>query len=238
MTNYVSYLRVSTDHQGENGLGIQDQKEQISRFMKHRTTCKLLKEFQEVESGRNPNRPILRAAINYCIDNNCKLVVARLDRLYRDTEFLLHVTRRMDNHGLEIAFADFPGANRFMITILAAFGEYEARRNSENTSAALQRLKANGVVLGTPSNLTKEAREKGIANRMKAMVENSNNKRAITVIVLMRRAGKSWQKIADELQRGDLRTSKDKKFTKQSVQRLYNHRAKFGYSEENEEENE
>jgi DNA invertase Pin-like site-specific DNA recombinase len=45
----------------------------------------------------------------------------------------------------------------------AAFAEEEARKNSVRTKAALAVAKARGKVLGTPANLTQDARIRGAA---------------------------------------------------------------------------
>jgi DNA invertase Pin-like site-specific DNA recombinase len=68
-----------------------------------------------------------------------------LDRLSRNVKFLATV---MDS-GCEFAAADMPAANRFMLHVMAAVAENEAKAISDRTKAALQAAKARGQLLGS-----------------------------------------------------------------------------------------
>ena len=62
MTKYVSYLRVSTQRQGQSGLGVEAQRAAVDQFV---TTSggTLVAEYVEVESGSGKARPILVQSI-------------------------------------------------------------------------------------------------------------------------------------------------------------------------------
>jgi len=77
---FVSYLRVSTDKQGRSGLGLEAQRDAVSRFL-NGGRWKLVAEYVEVESGKRNSRPKLQAAISHAKATGAKLVIARLDRL-------------------------------------------------------------------------------------------------------------------------------------------------------------
>ena len=79
---FVSYLRVSTQKQGAEGLGIEAQRRAVADFM-NGGNWQLLRELVEVESGRRRDRPKLAEAIALCRAFNAKLVIAKLDRLSR-----------------------------------------------------------------------------------------------------------------------------------------------------------
>ena len=55
----VAYYRVSTERQGESGLGLEAQQASVKEFIKARN-YKLVQEFTEVESGKKKNRPIMQ----------------------------------------------------------------------------------------------------------------------------------------------------------------------------------
>jgi len=49
MSVFVAYYRVSTERQGESGLGLEAQRETVTRFL---GTSSLLAEFTEIEFGK------------------------------------------------------------------------------------------------------------------------------------------------------------------------------------------
>ena len=59
----VAYYRVSTERQGQSGLGLDAQRSAVAAYVSGRN---LLAEFVEVESGRKDNRPELAAALALC----------------------------------------------------------------------------------------------------------------------------------------------------------------------------
>jgi DNA invertase Pin-like site-specific DNA recombinase len=61
---FVSYLRVSTDKQGRSGLGLEAQRDAVSRYL-NGGRWKLVAEYVEVESGKRNSRPQLQAAISH-----------------------------------------------------------------------------------------------------------------------------------------------------------------------------
>src|SRR5687767_12628248 len=54
MQGFVAYYRVSTDRQGQSGLGLDAQRAAVAGFVGAR---ELIAEFTEVESGRRNDRP-------------------------------------------------------------------------------------------------------------------------------------------------------------------------------------
>jgi DNA invertase Pin-like site-specific DNA recombinase len=109
---------------------------------------KLVGAFTEVESGKRVRRPQLEAALAACKKHRAKLIVAKLDRLARNTRFLLALL----DSGVEPVFCDLPEMNgamgRFMLTSMAAVAELEAGLISERTKAGLAVAKARGTRLG------------------------------------------------------------------------------------------
>jgi len=101
MKNYIGYFRVSTDKQGLDGNGMAAQREIVRRFVEGQNGM-LEREFSEVESGRKTDeeRPQLAAALDYAKKAKATLVIAKLDRLARNAEFLL----RLQNSGA-VSFA-------------------------------------------------------------------------------------------------------------------------------------
>ena len=145
---HIGYFRVSRDSQGMDGNGMSSQREIVRRFVEGKNGI-LEKEFSEVESGKysDTDRPQLAAALDYCKRNKATLVIAKLDRLARNAEFLL----RLQNSGVDFVCCDCPNADRFTVGILALVAQRERELISERTKSGLAAAKSKGVKLGTPN---------------------------------------------------------------------------------------
>lgn len=149
---FIAYYRVSTQKQGQSGLGLDAQQEVVRRYL-NGGCWGLLNEFVEVESGRkgSKNRPQLVAALAACKREKAMLIIGKLDRLSRDVRFFLEV---LDDSKVDIRFAEFADIDpktdegRMLLINMANFAEFEGRRIGSRTKAALQAAKARGVVLG------------------------------------------------------------------------------------------
>ena len=146
MSNIVAYYRVSTQKQGNSGLGLEAQRKAVHNYAKS-MGCDVIEEYEEVESGKGHfNRPQLQGALEYCELTGAKLVIAKLDRLSRNVAFLANLMES----GVKFIACDNPQANELTIHILAAVAEAERKAISERTKVALAAAKARGVVLGNP----------------------------------------------------------------------------------------
>ena len=65
MTEYITYLRVSTDRQQASGLGLEAQREAVTRFAIN-CNSDIIAEYVETESGAKNNRPHLAKALAHC----------------------------------------------------------------------------------------------------------------------------------------------------------------------------
>jgi DNA invertase Pin-like site-specific DNA recombinase len=140
---FVSYLRVSTDKQGRSGLGVEAQREAVTRHMA-RVGGVEVAAFVEVESGKRADRPQLLQALAAARAHGATLLIAKLDRLGRNVHF---VSGLMES-GVDFVACDMPAANKLTIHIIAAMAEHEAQMISERTRAALAATKARGTILG------------------------------------------------------------------------------------------
>jgi DNA invertase Pin-like site-specific DNA recombinase len=153
---WVAYYRVSTDRQGDSGLGLDAQRKLVSDYLNGGNWV-LSAEFTEVESGKRSDRPQLASALAMCKKLRAKLIVANLSRLSRNVSF---ISALMDS-GVEFVAADMPHANKMALQVLAVFAEYERDQISERTRRALAQAKERGVRLGGPKRL--EASTLGVA---------------------------------------------------------------------------
>jgi DNA invertase Pin-like site-specific DNA recombinase len=168
---WISYLRVSTGRQRRSGLGLEAQRKSVDDFL-NGGNWRLVKEFVEVESGKNTQRPVLAEAIAACRLYGAKLVIAKIDRLSRDAHFLLG----LEKAGVDFVAADMPNANRLTVGIMAIIAEEERRMISARTKAALAAAKRRGVKLGgyrEGAKLTQKARKAGHESNARIAAERA-----------------------------------------------------------------
>jgi len=142
---FIAYYRVSTDKQGKSGLGLEAQRQAVENYL-NGGSWKLIAEFTEVESGKNSERPELRAAQAACKKHKARLVIAKLDRLSRNVAFIANLLEA----GTDFVAVDNPHANKSMLQMMAVFAEMERDAISKRTKEALAAAKARGVKLGNP----------------------------------------------------------------------------------------
>ena len=171
------YSRVSTHDQDE-----QLQVPRLRDFC-NRLGYEIYKEYSDVASGKNANRPGWKALQSDARRGEFEaIIVVKLDRIMRSLAQLLDVLqdfekRRISIITLDQGTIDMSSANsRLQISIIAMVAQWEREIISERTKEALRAKKARGEVLGRPST-------------------DFPLRRA----ALMRKAGSSWAEIARDL---------------------------------------
>lgn len=218
---FIAYLRVSTEQQGRSGLGVEAQEAAIRAFL--RPGDRLLEPpYIEVESGRNPERPMLRAALSRCRETGATLLIAKLDRLARSVHFIAGLMRE----GVPFVAADMPTADPFMLHIYAAVAEEEARAISRRTKAALAAAKARGVKLGGDRGYRPAAPPDGAkgtaaaALKRKREAQRSAHQVAASIEAIRAEGANSLHAIAAELTARGVRTPRGGQWTATGVRRV------------------
>ena len=137
---FVAYYRISTKKQNKD---MATQKTAVKNYLQNQWPP--VKSFTERESGKSThNRPALQEALQYCYDNNATLIVAKLDRLSRDLEFIGWLQKT------EIKFVccDMPEATRETIGFMGVMARWEREQIAKRTKEALAERKKRGVKLG------------------------------------------------------------------------------------------
>jgi len=188
MTQFIAYYRVSTQRQGQSGLGLEAQQAAVAAFV---GSTGVLSSFTEIESGRKCNRPQLAEALAECKRTGATLVIAKLDRLARNVHF---ITGLLES-GVDIVAADMPEADRTFLQMAAVFAEWEARKISERTKEALKAAKARGQELGSP-NPRAGGRAAGV---LRAAKTDAVRVKAWPIVSKLRAGGASLRDIASTL---------------------------------------
>jgi DNA invertase Pin-like site-specific DNA recombinase len=143
-TRLVTYIRVSTERQGQSGLGLEAQQTAIANYCRS-VNGEIVGTYREVESGRKSDRPQLALAIAHAKRAKARLVIAKLDRLGRNVAFIAALMESK----VDFVACDNPHANKLTLHILSAIAEHEAEMISARTKAALAAAKARGIKLGS-----------------------------------------------------------------------------------------
>lgn len=190
ITKLVAYYRVSTQEQGDSGLGLEAQRAAVEAYAA-KQGLEIVAEFTEIESGTDNNRAELAKAISKVKrTRGCSLIVKTQCRLARRTSKSLLVLE-----SVPLVVSDNPNMTPFEFQLRAMMDEEEARRISTRTKDALKALKARGVKLGKPENLTYAAQVKGAAGNVKKAIER--NKGVESQIFELRADGMGMKAIAD-----------------------------------------
>jgi DNA invertase Pin-like site-specific DNA recombinase len=145
----VGYIRVSTVDQNTE--------RQLEGFDVDKT-------FTDRASGKDANRPELQAALRHVREGDT-LCVHSLDRLGRNVDDLRRIVSELTERGVTVTFVKnsltFTGDKRdpmatLMLTLLAAFAEFERSLLRERQAEGIAIAKAKGVYKGRAKALTAE----------------------------------------------------------------------------------
>lgn len=211
---FIAYYRVSTQKQGQSGLGLEAQQAAVLAYL-NGGHWELVGEFTEVETGKGANaidrRPQLKAALEACKKNKATLIIAKLDRLARNVHFVSGLLES----GVEFVAADMPQANKVMIQMHAVMSEWERDQISARTKAALAAAKARGVKLGVAgaANLKPNVEE-----RQKAADAFADNLRGL--VEGMKARGLTQRAMVAEINRLGIKTARGGEWSLIQLQRV------------------
>jgi len=147
------YVRVSTQEQALHGVSLNAQEERLGAYclMQGLEVIRTFREEGVSASKSLGSRPQGSEMLELLSKKKAAHIVAlKLDRLFRNAEDALRQTKAWDAKGLTLHLVDMGGQSlntasamgRMMLTMMAAFAEFERNLISERTSAALQHKKA------------------------------------------------------------------------------------------------
>lgn len=209
---YVIYKRVSTNKQGDSGLGLDAQQRDLALYLDNYADegSTVLDTFTDVMSGAQADRPELSAALDLVRRTGATLLVSKLDRLSRKVSFIAALT---DDKKVSLKVASMPNADKFQLHLYAALAEQERSFISLRTRAALKEAKARGVKLGGLRDKTLQRNEvvKANADLRAAKIKS--------LILPMRANNATLTEIADALGAANVSTARGGKWTAKQVSR-------------------
>ena len=124
-------------------------------------SVRLDKVFTDKASGKDTNRPQLKAALDYLRDGDV-LVVHSMDRLARNITDLLHTVESLNGRGVVVEFVkegltftgDDSAMSRLMLTIMGGVAEFERAMIRERQLEGIAKAKQAGKYRGRQSTMT------------------------------------------------------------------------------------
>lgn len=228
MKKYVIYTRVSTKTQGQSGLGLEAQLSDCTRYVEQQQG-EIIAHYRDIESGRSRTREGILQAIDECSKTGATLVIAKLDRLARDVEFVFRVW----NTGIDLYVCDMPVINTMIIGVFASIAQYERELISGRTKSALRVAKERGKKLGSHGEKWQAKNEgtvqkwqtSGVRAIVASAAKNQNAIKAVNFITDAREdRGATWTQIAEDLNRYGFRSPRGCLFNAKTAQRIYERR--------------
>jgi len=171
MSKVYLYARVSTNEQGESRNGLEAQVEGGQAIAK-RLGFESFQVVEEVQSGAKiTNRPLLKETLGLLkADKGSVLIVTKLDRLSRSVRDLCTLLEQSEREGWSLVIGDLgvdttTPSGRLQAHMLASVAEFQRRRIAEATKEGLASVKARGVKLGAPTQISSEVVKQVVAMR-------------------------------------------------------------------------
>jgi len=214
----VAYYRISRKRNGKSRFNLLAQRDMVDKLVEKKKH-QILAEFIENDSGKKNDFPELEKAIATAKKNDAILLIAKIDRLYRNVSFV----SKLWDEKTKFVCCDIPHVNELTIHTVVSIAQFEHERISERIKRALKakRKREPNWKPGTSQNLTDKARKKGHSSLKRKANESMVNREAYKFIKPRCKDGMSYEKIARELNKEGYRTRRGKKFRSWQVWNIY-----------------
>lgn len=206
--NVISYVRVSTAKQGDDGYGLEAQRQQIAAHCEFKGWT-VVREVREVASGGKHDRQGLQDALRSLENGEADgLVVAKLDRLARSIAQVDQILTLSTSQGwafvaMDLSVDTSTASGRMVANVLAAVAQWERETISERTRAGL----AAKVALEGPLKGNKPSVSAGVRGQIRTL----------------RGKGMTLKAIADSLQADRVPTAQGGKWHASTVRWVLEH---------------
>ena len=141
----ISYYRVSTDDQGEHGMGMAAQEDAISSACQQHK-WEVVNTFHDVKSGGSMRRPGLAQALSAMAAGEADILVgAKLDRISRSVVDFGNLIETAQKQGWSLVVLDLgldmsTPVGEFVANMMANVAQFERRRIGERTRDAMAQI--------------------------------------------------------------------------------------------------
>ena len=198
----IAYARVSTSRQARHGHSLDSQPVELTRAAE--AAGYRVQVMTETGSGRNTARPVLAQALNMLKHGEAVALYALdIDRLARSTRHLLDIAEQAAKQTwrLVVLSADVDTkspAGEALLTVAAAFSQFESRMISERVKRQHEARRGRGVVWGVDEGPRGELSEDTVA-RIVELSEAGNSlngiARQLTAEGIPTARGGKWQAV-------------------------------------------
>ena len=210
------YLRVSTNSQGEDGYGIQNQLDVCTKYAEDHG-LEIVGVYKDVISGdTHPNdRRGLSRLLKDLRDGDEVLVFKRC-RMSREMYLGMWIDKEVQRIGGNLVSTEGANGNdptqELMRNVLAMFAQFEKSMIRERTTAALRKIKESGRPLGRPPF--------GFSYSETGDLVKNENFPTVKKMRHLRNEGMNFSKISRSLNSDDLKSQTGKDFTPQMVRNI------------------
>ena len=204
------YARVSTQMQVNDGVSLDVQERQLQHAAEIAGFTKIEFVREEGRSGKSiSGRPVLTEALRRLDSGEAQaLFVTRIDRLARSTQDFLSVVDRANKNGWRLVMLDLnldtsSYQGRFVVTIMSALAEMER-----------------GIIASRQMDVHEDRRKRGIKWGVDMGPMNKTPEEIKQRVADERATGKSFQKIADGLNKDKVPTQNGRKWYATTVRNL------------------
>ena len=219
----MCYIRVSTEEQVVEGVSLQAQEERLRAYcLLNGLEIEAVIADEGISASKGlDTRPGGQRVLDLLRKGAATHVVAlKLDRLFRNAEDALRNTSAWDRRGVSLHLLDMGGTSlstgsavgRMMLTMLAAFAEFERNLISERTSAALAYKRRKREVFNhAPLGYDR------VGNNL---VPNSREMAVVKLIRDLRQAGGTLRSIVHILNEGQIDTKRGGRWYPSTVRQI------------------
>lgn len=152
----IGYARVSSV-----GQKLDVQREKLIEAYPERDAATgelLIRIYEEKKSGTNRNRPELAKALDFVREGDI-FVISKIDRLARSANDLLNIYTQLKSKGVKLRMLDqeidtTTKEGEMVLTMLAAFAQFETAIRSERQMDGIASAKAKGTKFGRKTKAT------------------------------------------------------------------------------------